>query len=592
MEFEQSFDIIFAGGGTTACVIAARLSAAVPSLSILIVEDGPDTLDSPMHLQPALFIENMRNPASPTMQFHGTRDASGKLSSVNHGRCVGGSSVINAMIYNRAAASDYDDWARAGNPGWGAEDLIPLAKKLETYQGKIVNDTHGSSGPIQVSPARALGLGADFLDAAAAYPRGRSFTDDLNGFGPVDVYGRWPKYIDGPSGRRSDAANTCLYPRLGTTASNIRIISRARVSAVLFDGSTAVGVEYHSRDPGTVHRVGASKMVVISAGAFCSPAILERSGVGQQARLELLGVPVVAEIPGVGENYNDHIGAAPSYFADESQLTLDGVLENLSATGDAERGVVASNGFDAGIKLRPNDSDLEVLGPGFQPRWESFFMDAPDKSVLVAILAAMSLQAVLQKSDHESGSTTVFSLTYYLCYPGSAGSVHATSTDPYAALDIATHLLTKEEDVLALRWGYKWTRELVRRMASFHSEVPASHPHFADTSAAKAILLDERHVGAQAPEIQYSAEDDRAIDAYHRAVGAATWHGLGTCAMKPKAAGGVVDARLNVYGTARLKVADMSIAPSNVLANTYNTALIIGEKAALIIAEDLGVPLA
>ncbi|KAJ7722633.1 GMC oxidoreductase-domain-containing protein [Mycena metata] len=536
------YDIIFAGGGTTACVVAGRLAAADNTLRILVVENGRLTKDEPLHVQPGRYLFDLRAPGPDVFTVHHANPSAplgGRILRVSSASCVGGGSSVNAMMYNRAPASDYDAWMHAGNPGWGAADLIPLAKEVETYQAGVVDSMHGSCGPIKVSyGGYETKVGRDFLVAAAGFPRGRHFTEDLNDFVTCDVYG---------TGRRSDAAHFYLYPQIHNP--NLHIITEARANRVIFNGTRAVGIEYYAN--GTLHTAAAARLVVISAGAFCSPAILERSGIGAKHLLEKHGVQVVSDLPGVGQNYGDHYAVTPAYLTTENEVTLAALALDEDGAFEAEwktngRGLLATNGIDAGIKLRPNGQDLEQLGPAFTKRWETLLADAPDRYVA-------------------------------LMYPVSTGFVHICSVDAHTPLEITTALLERcvaplffsnplcfpidyrsEEDIVLLRWAYKWSRELARRMDCYRGEHAAGHPAFGADSQA------------------LCRESGRT-------------YSMGTCAMKPREAFGVVDPSLNVYGVQNLKVADMSIAPSNVGANTYNTALIIGEKAASIIAAELGI---
>ncbi|KAJ7493700.1 GMC oxidoreductase-domain-containing protein [Mycena latifolia] len=590
----SEYDIIFAGGGTTACVVAGRLGAADSTLRILIVENGPLTTENRTNVQPARYLELMRNPIAAKFTEHTTNPGAnleGRSPSAYHANCVGGGSSVNAMLYNRAAASDYDDWMRLGNPGWGSANLIPLAKKLETYQAGVADSTHGSSGPIKVSyGGYDTKVGQDFLAVAAAgFSRGRGFTKDLNDFSTCDVYGRLPKYIDAETGRRSDAAHFYVYNQAHNP--NLHILDRARVNRVIFDGENrAMGIEYQTggRD-GTMLSARASRLVVISAGSFCSPAILERSGIGARDLLEKLSIPMVVDLPGVGQNYKDHhLGIPPPYLMPDDGVTLNSLAQDQDGVFEAQwlkdgTGLLATNGLDAGIKLRPNAQDLEQLTPVFAQRWEKFFAESPDKAVAfvgawTAYLGDTSM-APLRK---------IYSLMYISLYPIATGYVHVRSADLFTPLEIDTALLDREEDLMVLRWAYKWSRELARRMDSYRGEYAPGHPQFLEGS--QAMCGDaEGPVETSAPEIQYSEEDDKAIDAFHRATAGLGWHPLGTCAMKPLEQSGVVDPQLNVYGVSNLKVADLSIAPLNVGANTYNTALIIGEKAAVLIGEELGI---
>ncbi|KAJ7493820.1 GMC oxidoreductase-domain-containing protein [Mycena latifolia] len=453
------YDIIFAGGGTTACVVAGRLAAADNTLRILASRrQRAQTREDPLHIQPARYLANMWDPSAETLTRHRTNpgvNVKGRALSVSHACCVGGGSSINAMMYNRAPASDYDDWMRLGNPGWGAKDLMPLAKKLETYPAGVVDDTHGPSGPVKVScrgiPARA------------------KLPEDLNDFTTCDVYGRFPKYIDSKTGRRSDTAHLYVYNQAHN--SNLCVVDHARVNRVIFDSDKrAVGIEYQSGGRhGSMLTANASRLIVVSA--YCSPAILERLGIGARDSLEKHGITMVSDLPGVGQNYNGeyhHAANAPSLTPND-EMTLDSVARDKSGALETQwlqngKKLLAANGLDGGIKLRPNTRDLEQLGPLFKAHWEQFFAAALDKPL-----------------------------------------------------------------VLVMLWDALWER--------------------------------------------YSAADDEAINKFHRAAGESSfsglmWHTFGTCAMKPRENLGVVDPKFNVFGVKNLKVADLSIAPLNVEANT------------------------
>ncbi|KAJ7156201.1 GMC oxidoreductase-domain-containing protein [Mycena filopes] len=586
----SEYDIIFAGGGTAACVTAGRLASADPTLRILIVENGRATKEHAEHIQPARWVANITDPESETFTFHSAnpgRNLDGRVPTASNANCVGGASGINSLMYNRAPASDYDDWMKLGNPGWGSADLIPLAKKLETYQAGAVDSIHGSSGPLKISHGRCeLQITSDFLSAAAAFPRGRAFAEDMNDFHTCDVYGRMPQFIDAQTGRRSDTAHQYIYNQpADANNNNLRIMDHARVNRVLFDADKrAVGIEYQvgGKNGGEMITAHAARLVVVSAGAYCSPAILERSGIGAKELLEKLSIPVVSDLPGVGTNYKDHYLVGPTYLAAEGVLTLNALNRDANSVFETQwlrdgTGLLATNGVEAGIKLRPNAQDLEQLGASFRARWESFFVGAPDKAA--AFVGAFA--------GNYLGLQGAYVILYISSYPLGTGYVHIKSRDPFAPLELETALLDHEEDLLVLRHAYKWSRELARRMGCFRGEAPAGHPQFAEGSEAMCGVK-EGPVGSGAPEIRYSAEDDAAIDAFHRANTVMAWHAVGTCAMRPRPGGGVVDPALNAYGVRNLKVVDLSIAPTNVGANTYHTAVLVGEKAALIIGEELG----
>ncbi|KAF7327926.1 GMC-OxRdtase-N domain-containing protein [Mycena kentingensis (nom. inval.)] len=598
----DSYDLIFAGGGTTACIVAGRLAKADLSLKILLVEAGKHTKDIDTHVQPARYYNNLIS-GGDTFTYHVTKPSPAlrnRLCIIPSGKGVGGGSAVNFMMYTRASPSDYEDWKNLGNPGWGAADLTPLANKAKTFEAGDKN--HGSSGPLKISTVRntsemQIDIARQFMEVAAKRDKEREYTADANDFSAdsINKYAPWSRYMSPENGHRSDTAHHYIYhPNLP----NVEILTHARVQRVIFEGDRAVGIEYISHHPDAnnneqVHTVKASKQIVVSGGAFGSPAILERSGIGSSDILKALDIKQVVDLPGVGENYNDHNVIIPPYRTTLDETTLDDMFygkgEVLQPHVDRfmkdGKGLMAHNAIESGIKIRPNAADLEVLGPSFKNRWQEFFANQPDKPVMwIGTLVAYTGKSPAEVYPAHKH----FGVGYYTEYPASIGRTHITSVDPFAALAIEPGFLDKEEDVAVLRWSYKWSREMARRMPAFRGESVPDHPSFpADSSAATGPAIGP--VPIDAPDLVYSAADDAAIDEYHRAVVGTTWHSLGTCAMKPRAQNGVVDSRLNVYGVKGLKVADLSIAPTNVGANTYNSAIVVGEKAAVILAEELGI---
>ncbi|KAK7436184.1 hypothetical protein VKT23_019260 [Stygiomarasmius scandens] len=617
-EGTTTYDIIFAGGGTAACVCAGRLAAADPSLRILLLEAGPHTLDLPEHVQPARYFYNLMN-STTTLSFQVGKESkalNGRKPIIPVGNCVGGGSSVNFQMYTRASASDYDDWERFGNPGWGSKDLIPLSNKAESYQ---VDESpkHGHSGPIKISSGGGFptNISVDYLQVAAAYDKNRVMLEDVADFGDCNGYGRWHKYIDKETGKRSDTAHHYIYNQLPHNK-NLTVKDKCRVSKVIFEETRAVGVEFfqelknkstngdsNTTPPGvngstvnghngntsniSAFKALATKMVVLSAGAFGSPAILERSGIGSSELLNKLRIPLLVDLPGVGENYNDHNVCFVPFYATEDAHTMDDIFG-----GDSERiepyltqwqkngqGLMAHNGLDVGVKLRPvTQGDFDALGEEFQDTWKNFYEKAPDKALMWSGMINVG----------KTYERRFISSCYFTYYPVSIGYVHISSSDPFAAPDFDPAYLNHPADLAVLRWGYKHSREIIRRMSFSRGGVPAFHPKFPEGSEA-CVGEQDKEDAIDVADIKYTKEDDLAIDEFHREILNTAWHSLGTCAMKPRSQNGVVDSKLNVYGVEGLKVVDLSVAPSNVGANTYNTALVIGEKAALIIAGELGI---
>ncbi|KAG1752767.1 hypothetical protein EDD22DRAFT_957619 [Suillus occidentalis] len=547
------FDIIFAGGGSTACVVAGRLAACDSSLKILILEAGEHTLDKPAHVQLYQYPFHTA-PTSTTHTFHFGNPSprlNGRALVVSCGRSVGGASTINFGAYTRAPASDYDDWAVEG---WESKNLIPLMKKLETYDVQPGRPTHGYTGPVKVSPGgHKLDICEEFIRVGMTYHK-RPYSDDTDDLETCNTYSPWAKYIDGTTGRRSDAAHCYVYNQAQNP--NLQVWVGKRVTRVIFEDKRAVGIEF-TNDPvscpdadqsRSLTTVKASKLVVVSAGAvrFPSHSREDLASVPRQCSSDAALNPLSACLALEKTTWITNVVLVP-YLAADEVVTMDPLWRGEeSATKDAlaqwtsnGKSLIASNGIDAKIKWRPDSDELMTMGSAFQPRWNEFFRDRPDNCT------PHLLEACTIKMD-ENGKE---------------------------ALDFTTGFLDDPSDIVPL---------------NFAGELADAHPKFPEGSAA-ACGEASGPVDLNAPDIIYTAEDDVAIEKYHRDCVQTTWHSLGTCAMKPRAEQGVVDARLNVYGVTNLKVADLSIAPKNVGTNTYSTALLIGEKAAMIIAEDLGI---
>ncbi|OCH90856.1 alcohol oxidase [Obba rivulosa] len=596
---DATYDIVIAGGGTAGCIIAGRLAAADPSLKILVLEAGPPTLDDVLHTQPARYLYHLR-PDSTTVKFNVAKPSphvAGRSIVVPCGQCLGGGSSVNFTMYTRAAASDYQDWETVhGNKGWGFNDLLPLLRKCETYQVAPGKETHGYEGPLKVSYGGLYSnIGKDFLDIAAQYDKTRGRTDDPNSLLEINAYGRWQKWIDAKTGKRSDTAHHYVYNQ--SHQRNLHVKTGYLVKRVIFENNRAVGVEYipnvrfqpdASLEP-LIAR--ASKLVVLSAGTFGSPAILERSGIGAAAVLEQAGVAQRVDLPGVGENYQDHQVIFAPFCASEESATLDGIVrsepeevEKWSAQWAQDgQGLMASNALDAGVKIRPSPEELKAVGPDFAPRWQEYFADAPDKPIMW--LGPIS---VFTGDPSIAPARKYFGIGYFVEYPASIGHVHITSgEDVNAPADFDPAYLTGTGDLAIMNYGYKRAREFARRMPAYRGEFTPMHPAFPEGSTV-VCKMGAMPVAVDAPDLEYTPEEERAIEEYTRQFVGTAWHSLGTCAMKSRDKGGVVDPKLNVYGVEGLKVADLSVAPSNVSANTYSTAVLIGEKAAVTIAEELG----
>jgi alcohol oxidase len=239
-QINEEYDIIIAGGGAAGCIVAGRLATADPNLRVLVLEAGPPTYNNPAHRQPARFLSHIA-PGSRTVRMHESRPSAAlgdRSTIVPCGQCLGGGGSVNFMMYTRASASDYDDWKTVyENPGWGSKDLIPLLKKTENYQvASGDGPTHGSDGPLNVSLATD-DCGEQFLQVARAFDPARAQAPsdaDTNDLSTINVYTKWPRWINGKTGVRSDVPHHLIYP-LKETRPNLHISTGIHVKHVIFD---------------------------------------------------------------------------------------------------------------------------------------------------------------------------------------------------------------------------------------------------------------------------------------------------------------------------------------------------------------------
>ncbi|SPQ19818.1 45e84a23-995f-4418-a1ef-61bed34424a4 [Thermothielavioides terrestris] len=628
----EEFDII---------VFPLRLANLDHNLTVLLIEAGENNLNNPWVYWPGIYPRNMKLD-SKTATFYESRPSKwlgGRSAIVPAAHVLGGGSSINFMMYTRASASDYDDFQAKG---WTTKELIPLMQKHETYQRASHNrDIHGFDGPIKVSFGNyTYPIKHDFLRAVES--QGIPVVDDLQDLKTGHGAEHWLKWINRDTGRRSDSAHAYIHATRAVH-SNLYLACDTKVDKVIIENGRAVAVQTVPTKPIGDNRgtriFRARRQIVVSAGTLSSPLILQRSGIGDPDKLRRAGVKPIVDLPGVGLNFQDHYLTFAVYRAKPGTESFDDF-----ARGDPEvqkrvfeewhvkgTGPLSTNGIEAGVKIRPTEAELKEMEswptPDFKKGWESYFKNKPDKPVMhYSIIAGWFGDHMLMPPGN------FFTMFHFLEYPFSRGWTHISSADPYAAPDFDAGFMSDERDMAPMVWGYIKSRETARRMDAYAGEVQAMHPFFDYDSEARAhdlnlddtnryALPDNITAGIQhgswsvpvpepdAPrpgravvsssrkekrgELKYSKKDIEAIEEWVKRHVETTWHCLGTCSMAPKEGNsivkhGVVDERLNVHGVKGLKVADLSICPDNVGCNTYSTALLIGEKAAVLVAEDLG----
>ncbi|OTB01433.1 putative alcohol oxidase [Hypoxylon sp. CI-4A] len=577
-------DVIIAGGGTAACVVASRLADADNKLSILLIEGGPNN-EMPTIEYPALFLSHLA-PDSKTNLFYMTKkspEVADRTLVLPTGGVLGGGSSTNMMMYSRAQRSDWDSWKA---PGWSADDMLPYLKKLETYHGKDGKGVHGHDGPIHVSSGayNSSRIGSEAV--AVSNKLGWPEVEDLSDLESVNAVWRAKRYIS-PEGKRQDAASCYLHPRLKDGKHpNLHVLVESQVT-LEFRPTPAL---HSGAVDQPLRSVKAKRLVIASCGACGTPSLLERSGIGAAEVLDRAGVPVAVDLPGVGDGYEDHHLLGYTYRNTLSPSdTLDGLI--LGRMGSYE-GLIKNkekmlgwNGQEIQGKIRPSEAEIAALGPDFQNAWDEEYKDYPDKP-----LGIINVNGGFPGDVRLTNGDPCLAVTAFTPYPFSRGHIHITGPSLDDPVDFETGFFADagQLDVKKHVWLYKKQRELIRRMASYRGETAQFHPPFAAESDAALVTLDDGPLPADVADIVYTAEDDAVLEKWIRENVSTTWHSLGTCKMLPRDQKGVVDASLGVYGVSGLKIADLSIAPRNVAANTNNTALAVGEKAADIFISELG----
>jgi choline dehydrogenase-like flavoprotein len=536
------YDYIIVGGGSAGSVLAGRLSED-PAIRVALIEAGPADRSVLIHCPAGLAVmakyalNGWGYSTVPQPGLNGRRGYQPR------GKVLGGSSSINAMVYARGVAWDYDQWAAQGNPGWSWADVLPYFKRAE-HNERGADALHGQGGPLHVMDLRSPNA---VLPAyiEAGKQAGHRYNPDFNG---PEQQGVGAYQVTHKNGERWSAAKGYLTPHLGRA--NLTVITQALTTRVLTEQVNgqprAIGVEYLSdggHGSAQTLRLKPGGEVLLCAGSFGSPQLLMLSGIGPADHLRQHGIALVHELPGVGENLHDHpdvviVVNAPQ-LSDLFGLSLKGVAALLRGVFEWRRtrsGPLTSNFAEGGgfIKSSPEEAIPDL-------QWHF---------------------VVGKLVDH--GRKTVWGHGYscHVCLlrPKSRGTLRLASADPQAAPLIDPDFLQHPDDMARMVSGFKLTRRLLQQTAL-------------------------TRFGGVESKSSASAQSAAQIEQFIRNHADTIYHPVGTCRMGSDAMA-VVDARLRVHGVGQLRVVDASVMPQVVGGNTNAPVVMMGEKAVDMIRQD------
>jgi choline dehydrogenase len=531
MRAMASADYVIVGAGSAGCVLAARLTED-PSTRVLLLEAGGRGVHPNIAI-PAAFAKQFKTKLDWDYATEPEPHCDGRSLYIPRGRGLGGSSSMNAMLYVRGRPLDYDLWEAEGASGWGWNDVRPYFLRAENNE-RGASEHHATGGPLNVaderSPRRLTGR---FLAAAeqAGIPR----VPDYNG---PEQDGASPAQVTQRNGRRWSCADAYLRPHM--KRENLEVVTGATVVRVELGGGRATGVRYRDRR-GRERVASAEREVILAAGSIGSPQILMLSGIGPADHLREIGVDAAVDVPGVGENLQDHPyvvciweSSAPEslYGADKPKPLLEWALRR---TGPLTSSVAEAFAF---VRSRPG-------------------LPAPDLQYHFA-------PAYFNDNGFDEFEGHAFTMGPVLISPKSRGRLRLSSSDPSAKPRILTNTLAEEEDVRALVAGMKLAREI------------ASAQPLAEATAREIF-----------PGPDVVSDDDLVADIRRRVE--LLYHPVGTCKMG-SGDDAVVDAELRVRGVEGLRVADASIMPVIPGGNTNAPTVMIGERAADLIRGAVATP--
>jgi choline dehydrogenase-like flavoprotein len=526
------FDYIIVGAGSAGCVLANRLTESGRHRVLLLEAGGHDRhIWIHIPLGYGKLFDNAK--VNWLYKTEPEPELNNRQIIQPRGKVLGGSSSINGLLYVRGQHEDYDHWRQLGNTGWGFADVLPYFRRAEN-QGRGADEFHGVGGPLAVSDVcEPHPLCEAFIEAAqsAGIPR----NDDFNG---ATQEGAGYFQLTSKNGRRWSTAVGYLRP--ARCRPNLAIVSNALASRIVFSGRRAVGVSYLQQ--GVTRTAYADAEVIVAGGAFNSPQLLQLSGLGPAKVLRDLGIEVIADMPGVGADLQDHLQIRMQYRCTEP-ITMNDVINHWR------------HRYGAGLRYIMSRKGLLTIGAGYAGAFllTRRELATPDVQIHFLIFSAEAAGAVLHAFPG-------FMASVCQLRPESRGFVRIKSHDPNVPPAIQPRYLSARGDRDTVVAGMKAMRRIM------------SEPQM------RRYIAEERAPGAH-------CVSDGDLLAFARDTGTTVYHPTSTCRMGPDPPA-VVDERLRVRGFERLRVIDASIMPTVVSGNTNAAAVMIGEKGADMVLED------
>ena len=537
---QDRYDYIIVGAGSAGCVLANRLTENGRH-KVLLLEAGPSDLRFWVQV-PIGYGKTFYNPALNWMyQSEPIPGLNGRTNYVPRGKILGGSSSINAMVYSRGQAGDFEDWEAMGNTGWGWKEALRTYRKMEDHE-LGAGPFHGAGGPLHVTDISKTVHPLSHLYVKAGQEAGLKYTPDLNG---ETIEGVGLYQITTKNGMRWSSSRAYLWP--AKSRPNLRIMTGALATRILFEGKRAAGIAY--RRNGQDATAFADREVILSGGSINSPQLLQLSGVGPAELLKRVGVALHHDSPAVGRHLQDHVCFDHIFRASQPSLNEElypwwgklrlGLQYLLTRKGPLSLSVNQGGGY---FRSRP-----DLPRPNIQLYFSPLTYEKTPPGV-----------KKLMEPDPFPG----FILSVSPCRPTSRGHLEIKSSDPDQAPAIQLNLMSTNHDVQELLEGARFLRKL------------SAAPSLAS------VIAEELKPGP-GPD-----SDDKVI-ADIRARSYSVFHPCGTCRMGPDPKESVVDPRLRVHGLSGLRIVDSSIFPTVTSGNINAPTIMIGERGAEFVLEDV-----